>query len=166
MIHEWTGEPNSKKISAYLSKNLAFGDWLFLDGDLGAGKTTLVQNLLKDLGTQNLVTSPTFSILNVDLISHRLTKSQWKILHLDLYRIKRAQELLYLGIESEFNPENSLLIAEWPNVVDEEGWENFFQITSCLRPKRLFELTIEGAGASRSYVLKSSFSLCQALSSK
>lgn len=156
---EWLDEPNSKKVSVYLSENLAPGDWLFLDGDLGSGKTTLVQNLLRELGALKTVTSPTFPILNVESFSHRKTKALWRILHLDLYRIKRSEDLLYLGIESEFNPQNSLLLAEWSNVIDAEGWENFFQVTHCPRPRRLFEMTIEGTGAVRSYFLTPSFSL-------
>lgn len=98
-LKKWT-----KKLSNYLLKQkLPF--YLLLNGDLGAGKTTLTRELLINLGVQNKVTSPTFVILNQ--YESKLLKS--KINHMDAYRLSEIEDLgLY---EEEFS--DSLNIIEW-----------------------------------------------------
>ena len=81
---------------------------IFLEGDLGSGKTTLVKEILKSLGLSEPVTSPTFTIIEPYLIKNK------KIYHIDLYRIESRKELEVLGIE-EYSAENDCLIfIEWP----------------------------------------------------
>ena len=88
---------------------------IFLEGDLGSGKTTLVKEILKSLGLSEPVTSPTFTIIEPYLIKDK------KIYHIDLYRIESRKELEVLGIE-EYSAENDCLIfIEWP-----EKAEGFF----------------------------------------
>jgi len=88
---------------------------IFLEGDLGTGKTTLVKEILKSLGLSEPVTSPTFTIIEPYLIKDK------KIYHIDLYRIESRKELEVLGIE-EYSAENDCLIfIEWP-----EKAEGFF----------------------------------------
>jgi len=88
---------------------------IFLEGDLGTGKTTLVKEILKSFGLSEPVTSPTFTIIEPYLIKDK------KIYHIDLYRIESRKELEVLGIE-EYSAENDCLIfIEWP-----EKAEGFF----------------------------------------
>ena len=83
------------------------GQVIFLDGDLGAGKTTLAQGLLTGWGYTGSVTSPTFTLLesyDIDPIS---------VHHFDLYRMESAEELEMIGARELFNP-TSICLIEWP----------------------------------------------------
>jgi tRNA threonylcarbamoyladenosine biosynthesis protein TsaE len=82
---------------------------LALKGDLGAGKTTFVKVLMEALGSDELVNSPTFSIVN-EYGSDRGT-----IYHMDLYRLDTFEELLDIGFE-EYITSGDLCIIEWPNI--------------------------------------------------
>ncbi len=87
-----------------------------LQGDLGAGKTTLSQAIAKKLGIKEKVISPTFVIMkNYEL---RVTNYEFKkLIHIDAYRLEKDKELLNLGWKEMIsNPENLILI-EWPERV-------------------------------------------------
>lgn len=81
-----------------------------LSGEMGVGKTTFIQQILKCLGVENLKGSPTYSIIN-EYISPKFGK----VFHLDLYRIKNEAELLDIGIEEIFYQKNYAFI-EWPDL--------------------------------------------------
>ncbi len=124
------------------------GDWLFLDGDLGSGKTAFTKELSICLGADEFSISPTFSILNIEKLNHNKgiknkNHNITRLLHLDLYRLKSGKELLYLGLENEFLPSSTVCVFEWPYNVDEEDFKYFFKITKCARPKRIIEIGIE-----------------------
>ncbi|KAB8028143.1 tRNA (adenosine(37)-N6)-threonylcarbamoyltransferase complex ATPase subunit type 1 TsaE [Fluviispira multicolorata] len=134
--------------SQFLVSFLKAGDWLFLDGDLGAGKTSLTKEISLSLGAKQHSTSPTFSILNTEnLIDNNISQNSYsdlkKLVHLDLYRLKSGRELLYLGLEEEFNSKNTLCVFEWPYNIDNDDYRSFFQITKCSKPKRIIEICIE-----------------------
>lgn len=86
---------------------------LLLKGNLGAGKTTFTQFLLKNLGSTDEVNSPTYSIVN------EYTTPKGKIFHFDLYRLKNIDEVYDIGIE-EYLDNAQLCIIEWPEVYEEE----------------------------------------------
>jgi tRNA threonylcarbamoyladenosine biosynthesis protein TsaE len=79
-------------------------------GDMGAGKTTFIQSICKVLGTTELVTSPTFSIVN------EYQGRDSKIYHFDFYRLKKQDEALDMGYEEYFYSDNYCLI-EWPEKI-------------------------------------------------
>jgi tRNA threonylcarbamoyladenosine biosynthesis protein TsaE len=86
---------------------------LLLKGNLGAGKTTFTQFLLKNLGSTDEVNSPTYSIVN------EYNTPKGKIYHFDLYRLKNIEEVYDIGIE-EYLDNAFLCIIEWPEVYEEE----------------------------------------------
>jgi tRNA threonylcarbamoyl adenosine modification protein YjeE len=123
-----------------IAESLQPGDWLLLNGDLGAGKTTFTQKLATSLGFLQTVTSPTYSIVNVVDLQRPVSQIQ-RICHLDLYRLKRSDELLHLGLEMEFSS-NSICLIEWAENVEGSGWLNFFTTTGCRKPKRILNISI------------------------
>ena len=86
---------------------------LTLKGNLGAGKTTFTQYLLKSLGSKDEVNSPTYSIVN----EYHTPKG--KIFHFDLYRLKNLDEVYDIGIE-EYLESAYLSIIEWPEIYAED----------------------------------------------
>tara|TARA_B100000575_G_scaffold265890_1_gene242792 strand:+ start:61 stop:513 length:453 start_codon:yes stop_codon:yes gene_type:complete len=101
-------------ISEKISKKLENGDCIFLTGEIGVGKTTFTRYLINNLQNQKgfkktEVLSPTFNLL------YEYEIKDLKIMHYDLYRIKKSDELDPLGIFSE--NEKSIKIIEWPNLI-------------------------------------------------
>jgi tRNA threonylcarbamoyladenosine biosynthesis protein TsaE len=93
---------------------VAGGRKIFLiDGEMGAGKTTLIKEICKQLGSADNFSSPTFSIVNEYLIPN----PSGKIYHIDLYRVKNLEEAINLGIEDYLTGDNYCFI-EWPELVN------------------------------------------------
>ena len=86
---------------------------LLLKGNLGAGKTTFTQFLLKALGSQDVVSSPTYAIVN------QYHSPKGKIFHFDLYRMNSIDEVYDIGID-EYLEGAVLNIIEWPEIYEEE----------------------------------------------
>jgi tRNA threonylcarbamoyladenosine biosynthesis protein TsaE len=84
--------------------------WAF-EGQMGAGKTTLIQEILKVSGIKDVEGSPTYSLVN-----EYLTPNDRPIYHFDLYRIENEEEALNIGIEEMIYGEG-LSIIEWPEIV-------------------------------------------------
>jgi tRNA threonylcarbamoyladenosine biosynthesis protein TsaE len=84
--------------------------WL-LNGEMGAGKTTLSKTICAELGVIDTVSSPTFSLVN-----QYLTQKGETIYHFDFYRLKDEQEAFHIGVEEYFYSENICLI-EWASKI-------------------------------------------------
>jgi len=85
---------------------------ILFHGDMGVGKTTLIKEICKTLGTENLISSPTFSIVN-----EYITSNDETIFHFDFYRIDNEEEAYNIGVEDYFDSNHWCLI-EWPSVVE------------------------------------------------
>lgn len=83
---------------------------VLLDAPMGAGKTTLVTALLRALGSQSIVNSPTFAIVN----DYELPTGD-SVYHFDLYRLRNAAELLDMGCE-EYFASGCYCFVEWPEL--------------------------------------------------
>lgn len=92
-----------------IAKNLAGGEIIVLDGDLGAGKTTFTKGLTKALGVLEEVTSPTFVLMK------EYRGSKFDICHFDMYRIENAGELEELGFDEYFYGQN-VCVIEWNKI--------------------------------------------------
>jgi len=96
---------------------------LLLKGNLGAGKTTFSQFLLKELGSSDEISSPTYSIVN------EYDTPKGKVFHFDLYRLKSVEEAYDFGIE-EYLDNGFLSIIEWPEIyMDELEGYDFHKMT-------------------------------------
>jgi tRNA threonylcarbamoyladenosine biosynthesis protein TsaE len=95
--------------------------WLF-EGDMGAGKTTLIKALAKVYGVEDTVTSPTFSLVN-----EYLSGKNELIYHFDFYRIKDETEALDIGVEDYFYA-NKLCWIEWPSLIPSFIPDRYLQI--------------------------------------
>jgi tRNA threonylcarbamoyladenosine biosynthesis protein TsaE len=80
-------------------------------GSMGAGKTTIIKAVCKILGAEDIVTSPTFTLVN----EYRTTTGE-VLYHIDFYRINKKEEVLDLGIEEYFNS-GSFCLMEWPELI-------------------------------------------------
>jgi len=109
-------EQDTKNFAAKLAKSLKGGEIIALEGDLGAGKTTLTQYLAKALGVKKNITSPTFVLMKIYKVEIKKYKLD-RLVHVDCYRLDDPQELFYLGIEEYLNKENTIVIIEWADKI-------------------------------------------------
>lgn len=80
------------------------------EGQMGSGKTTLIQSIVSQLGSEDTVSSPTFGLV------HQYTTSKGGVIHMDLYRLEKEDELEQLGFE-DYIQTGDLCLIEWPEMV-------------------------------------------------
>lgn len=86
---------------------------ILLNGDLGSGKTTFVKEVVKALGSEDLVTSPTFTLLNT-------YNGKFPVYHFDMYRLSSAEDALNVGFEEYFDKKSldGVCFVEWSENVE------------------------------------------------
>jgi len=100
-------EAATQRLGEFLAPALSPGLVIFLEGELGAGKTTLVRALIRALGHQGPVKSPTYSLVEVYVISSLY------LYHFDFYRFESPEEFLDAGLDEYFN-DSAVCLVEWP----------------------------------------------------
>jgi len=110
-LEELIGEKETEdKAKNFASLIKGFKNSLLINliGNLGAGKTTFVRGLIQELGFDEFVKSPTFTIVE------SYESDNLKIFHFDLYRIEDDRELQAIGVEDYLTEENAITLVEWP----------------------------------------------------
>jgi len=97
-----------QNVAAGLIRNSHFKTWLF-DAPMGAGKTTLIKAIARELGVKDMASSPTFSIVN----EYRSVDDA-RLFHFDLYRLKNEEEAYDMGLDEYFDL-NTWCMVEWPD---------------------------------------------------
>ena len=123
----------AKNILEYTSPNKKF---LFY-ADMGVGKTTLIKELSLQLGAIDIISSPTFSIVN-----EYTTLNNYKIYHFDFYRLEDEKEAFDFGYEEYFNS-NDYCFVEWPEKNPALRNEETVSVKMCLDGnKRIIEIIV------------------------
>ena len=95
-------------------KNMGTGHVFAFYGKMGAGKTTFIKAVREELGVDDVITSPTFAIVN----DYTSSKDDSHIFHFDFYRIKKLEEVYDMGYEDYFYS-GSLCFIEWPELIED-----------------------------------------------
>ncbi|WP_226549426.1 tRNA (adenosine(37)-N6)-threonylcarbamoyltransferase complex ATPase subunit type 1 TsaE [Celeribacter naphthalenivorans] len=105
LVKQVTSEEDTAQIASALAGLLRPGDVVLLDGALAAGKTFFTRALVRALGSNEAVTSPTYTIANI------YETPKGPVIHVDAYRLKGAQEFYHLGLEEYFD--TGMSVIEW-----------------------------------------------------
>ena len=97
-----------EKASNFVLKNVNRGV-ILITGEVGTGKTTLIKEYCKLIGVEEIVNSPTYTLIN------EYQNKSGKIVHMDLYRVEDINEINELGLFEYL--ENNIVIIEWPNII-------------------------------------------------
>ena len=128
----------AREFIAAMGDNTVFA----LYGKMGAGKTTFVKALCQELGVEDVVTSPTFAVIN----EYRSDIAGELIYHFDFYRIKKLEEVYDMGYEDYFYS-GALCFIEWPELVEELLPGNTVKVTIEELEDGSRKLTMENQGS-------------------
>ena len=137
-------------VSKYIAEKVGKNDFIFLIGEIGVGKTTFtrffINYLQKREGVQQTqVLSPTFNLL------YEYDINKIKIMHYDLYRIKKKEELNHLGIFNE--NEKKIKIIEWPQLIENNVGDRLELYFSYSKDENERDLTVKGKGKWKKFKL-------------
>jgi tRNA threonylcarbamoyladenosine biosynthesis protein TsaE len=97
-------------------------------GKMGAGKTTFIKAICEELGVEDVITSPTFAIINEYTAHSPLLAPHSSVFHFDFYRIKKLEEVYDMGYEDYFYS-GALCLIEWPELIEEVLPEDAVKVT-------------------------------------
>ena len=117
--------------------NIGEGTVFAFYGKMGAGKTTFIKAVCEELGVEDVITSPTFAIVN----EYRSETSGELIYHFDFYRVKKIEEVYDMGFEDYFYS-GALCFIEWPELCEEVLPEDTVKVTIEENPDGTRVLTI------------------------
>lgn len=139
----------TRRVGERLGRLLKPGDLICLEGDLGSGKTCLVQGVGRGLGIARPITSPTFVIVN----EYAVAEGAHKLYHIDLYRVESVAEARATGLEEYFYGQG-ICIIEWADRIrdllpTERLWITLYYLEQAKR-----ELRFDACGARYEQLLR------------
>ena len=137
-------EKETEEIAYKLAKKIPFGSIVGLKGNLGAGKTVFARGFARGLNIDEIVSSPTFTLVKEYLAED----NQW-LYHLDLYRINDSDAALVFGIDEYLNDSNAIVLIEWPERIHDLFDENaiFIDIERVTDSKRIIRVESNTPGS-------------------
>ena len=135
-IFEALSVADYKQIAAEILKSCPTHKIFYLHGQLSAGKTSLVKELVAHLGYNGTVQSPTYAIINI------YNTADEDIYHMDLYRLERQEELLETGAE-EYVHSGQYCFVEWPELLESVSDWTFCRIDISVMPDGMRKITCE-----------------------
>lgn len=123
---------------SFLGQNPSVSVVIF-EGEMGAGKTTFIKTVCRELGVTDAVSSPTFSIVN-----EYETNTGKRLYHFDFYRINDEQEALDIGTLEYFDSGN-LCFIEWPTKIPNLLPDHYLQVTISASPSGQRFITLKNA---------------------
>ncbi|MBQ0079124.1 MAG: tRNA (adenosine(37)-N6)-threonylcarbamoyltransferase complex ATPase subunit type 1 TsaE [Eubacterium sp.] len=111
-VYNIKNEEETNAFGAELAEKLKPGDVIAMVGDLGTGKTTLTKAIAKGLGIEDVITSPTFTIVK------EYDDGRLPLYHFDVYRIGDIDEMYELGYEEYFYGQG-VSVVEWADIIEE-----------------------------------------------
>lgn len=121
MIFEVNSIDETTKLGLSLGKLVNSGDIICLTGDLGTGKTHITKGIARGLGIDEMITSPTFNIVN------EYTTGRLKLNHFDVYRVSDPDEIYAIGFD-DYIFSDAVSIIEWANYIEEILPRDFLHI--------------------------------------
>jgi len=122
------GEEQTIAFGEQFATRLHRGDVVVLNGELGAGKTEFVKGICRFLAVDDLVTSPTFSIIN-QYAGQTPEGESVKIYHVDLYRIESPDELAEVGFDDMVFAHDAVKLVEWPEKAGDHLPESYWSVS-------------------------------------
>ena len=123
-----SGAPETEALGAQIAADLKPGDLVLVEGELGAGKTTLVRGAVRALGHEGRVTSPTFTLAS------RYEDGRVPVSHLDLYRLRDAgPDAEDLALLEDELAADRVVFVEWPEALAADGLHHPVKLRVVLR---------------------------------
>ena len=130
-------EKQTKKVANKILKTINLGDCILLEGDLGAGKSVLVRQILTQSGVTKHVTSPTFTLVN------EYFSVSGHFYHFDMYRLVDEEEAHNIGFEEILEDKNAIKFIEWPQKVQSYLPKSYKKITIVKLSKKIRNIIVE-----------------------
>ncbi len=125
-------------VAKEFAKTIKSGDFVAFFAEMGAGKTVFVRGIAQRFKLEEMVCSPTFSIVN-----EYPYEGEKKLVHCDLYRIRNEQELYEIGFFDYLKDENVLMLAEWSEKIVEFLPKNYFKVKIEIVSENMRKILIE-----------------------
>ncbi len=128
---------DTQEFAKKFASNLKAGDVVLLFGQMGGGKTTFSKAVIKSLGFEGVVTSPTFALVNV-------YEAKFTVQHFDMYRLENISEAFEVGLDEMLKSKTALSLVEWPEKAKEILPKNALKVFVRVVDENTREFEVEG----------------------